>query len=219
MRHSLALLPALLTGGLVACGNATPEPAAPAPKADAAPAAKTAQSCTFTAKPEGTSVGWTAFKFTEKTGVGGGFDAFQIKNAKAADSAWKALDGLSFAIETASVNSKNPDRDAKIKEHFFGTMAETTLITGSLKATSATEGQLELTMNGATHAVPVKLGPGEGDAVNLKGTINVDTWGGAPAISALNKVCEDLHKGKDGVSKLWSEVDVMASVKLEKSCK
>ncbi len=213
MRAILLVSTALLGA---ACGDS--EPAAPAPKAEA-PAAKAAPSCTYTAQAAGSSAKWTAYKFTEKAGVGGGFDKLSVEGAKPADSAWKAIDGLKFAIETASVNSNNPDRDKKITEQFFGTMADTAQLTGALKATSADAGTLTVTMNGATHEVPVKLATGEGDTLTLTGTLDVETWGGGPAIAALNKVCEDLHKGKDGVSKLWPTVDVVGTVSLQKTCK
>ena len=205
----------------VACGGSAPPPAEkpaekPAPAAEK-PAAKP-KVCTYTVKPEGNTVTWTAFKFTEKAGVGGGFDTVTVTPGKGGDAAWKALDGAAFSIDTASVNTKNPDRDAKIKDKFFGTLTETAALKGTVKANSAGKATLSITMNGATHPVTVDVAEADGN-LTLKGTINVETWGGGDAIAALNKVCEDLHKGKDGVSKLWSEVDIAATVAVDKSCK
>ncbi len=179
MRRFFALAAVL---ALSACGDAPP-PAdkAPAEKAPAAaekaPApAEKKEVCTYSVAPEGSTVSWTAFKFTGKGG----------------DEAWKAIDGVAFSIDTASVNTKNPDRDAKIKASFFGTMAETAAIKGTVKANSAGKATLSITMNGATHTTVVDVGNADG-GLSLKGTIDVEQWGGGDAIAALNKVCEDLH--------------------------
>tara|TARA_R110002051_G_scaffold104456_3_gene177140 strand:+ start:10137 stop:10361 length:225 start_codon:yes stop_codon:yes gene_type:complete len=41
-------------------------------------------------------------------------------------------------------------------------------------------------------------------------TIHLDLlkWNGDYVLYSLNKECYDLHKGVDGVSKLWPDVDV-----------
>ena len=216
MSRSNALMFALL--GACVLTVACDEKPAPAPAPAKAPA-KAEPVCSWTAPAAGNTVTWKAFKFTEKTGVGGGFDTVKVAGAKAAPEPWKALNGLTFEIDTASVNSKNPERDAKLVASFFGALTETAAIKGTVKATSADAATLTITMNGASHDVPVKLAKGEGDALTMSGTLNMDTWGGGPAIAALNKVCDDLHKGADGVSKLWPEVEIGATVALQKTCK
>jgi hypothetical protein len=40
----------------------------------------------------------------------------------------------------------------------------------------------------------------------MKATMNVNDWNASAALASLNKVCLDLHRGADGVSKTWSEV-------------
>lgn len=209
---------------LLACNDA-PAPAEPpaeetvaqATAVDAA-AKEAAPSCTWTVDHSAASVGWTAFKFTEKTAVGGAFDTLTVAGGQGMDAPWKALDGLTFEIDTASVNSKNPERDAKIKQHFFGGMSETTTIKGKVKANSAGKATLSIAMNGASHDVVVDVKHTAGGPLSLSGTIDVETWGGGGAIAALNTVCDDLHKGADGVSKLWSEVAISAEVPLKKRC-
>jgi len=211
---SLALL-----STLVACNDTAP-PAEKAPeKAPEKAAEKKAPVCSWTANSSAATVGWTAFKFTEKTGVGGGFDKVTAAGGEAADAPWKAIDGLTFEIDTTSVNSKNPDRDAKIQASFFGAMTETTAITGKVKANSAGKATLTITMNGATHDVMVDVKHTEGNPLSLSGTLDVETWGAGAAIASLNKVCDGLHTGKDGVSKLWSEVAITAELPLKKTCR
>ena len=52
----------------------------------------------------------------------------------------------------------------------------------------------------------------KGDSMFISTTVNVMEWNGQEAMDSLNVACFDLHKGADGVSKTWSEVDINASV-------
>lgn len=194
----------------------TQEEAAPAPVP--APVIPPPPSCTFTAEPAGVAVAWKAFKFTEKTGVGGGFSAVSISGAKPMSEAVKALDGLSFEIATSAVDSKNPERDQKIKEQFFGTMTDTAALKGGLTVTGPDAGNLSVTLNGVTQAVPVKLVEGADGSWTVSGTLDLGAFNANAALDALNKVCSDLHKGADGVSKLWPDVEISATVPVKKDC-
>lgn len=42
----------------------------------------------------------------------------------------------------------------------------------------------------------------------------VPYWNALEALAALNKVCFELHKGPDGVSKTWEEVAIEVSTYL-----
>ena len=54
----------------------------------------------------------------------------------------------------------------------------------------------------------------ENGILNIKGLVNLDNWNANSAVTALNTECGDLHKGSDGVSKLWSEVEIEISATL-----
>ena len=60
-------------------------------------------------------------------------------------------------------------------------------------------------MNGITKDVELTLKTA-GAKTALSGVLNLDNWDGQTAIESLNKVCFDVHKGADGVSKTWSDV-------------
>lgn len=57
------------------------------------------------------------------------------------------------------------------------------------------------------------------DAVEVTGTVDVVTLGLQSGLGKLNAECNDLHKGSDGVSKLWPTVDVKVVSTLKKICK
>ena len=40
-------------------------------------------------------------------------------------------------------------------------------------------------------------------------------FNGSKAMESLNKVCFDLHKGPDGISKTWSEVEINVATYLK----
>ena len=168
-----------------------------------------------------TAVKWFAFKFTEKTEVGGKFDSFEVSSKKEGKSPKEVLEALVFSIATKSVNTTNPDRDTKIVDSFFGKLSKTEKITGKVISLEGDDksgkAKVSIMMNEVTKDAELDYSIDE-SKISLTGTIDVAEWKGMPAIEALNKVCSDLHKGKDGLSKLWSEVRIEVTSSLAKNC-
>lgn len=179
----------------------------------------TIEDCQYSLNRDKTLVSWTAFKTTAKVPVGGRFTAYEI-NSSVSTSAQPSLliQGAEFKIDVASANTNNPDRDMKIKKYFFGTLENTARITGKIKEVKGNKAILSLTMNNKTHDAELNYNIKD-DTLQVKGTIDVAKWSGSKAVDALNKICYELHKGEDGVSKLWSEVDVLFKSPLKKECK
>ncbi|WP_179376439.1 YceI family protein [Winogradskyella wichelsiae] len=157
-------------------------------------------------KPNGTSVKWTAYKTTEKLPVGGEFATLNF-DAKEGSTPQEALNNLEFAIPISNLLTKDESRDLKIKTSFFGAMLDTEIIKGKIKyindAYVAT-----ITMNGVTEDLPLEVSITDERRVSLKGTMHLKDWNALGALEALNKVCFDLHKGADGVSKTWEDVAI-----------
>ncbi|MCB1172607.1 MAG: YceI family protein [Leptospiraceae bacterium] len=177
--------------------------------------------CTYAYNPRFTEIQWTAFKFISRAGVNG---SFQEKTASATESAPTAGDvfrNMSFTVNTDSVFTNNPNRDQKIKTAFFGTLANGALISGHVKSIdSANQGkaQIELKLNEQTHLVDFAFESSPEGQFKATGSINVGDWQALPAIAALNKVCEEAHT-QDGVSKLWPDVNLQITTKLDSTCK
>ncbi|AOW21871.1 YceI family protein [Urechidicola croceus] len=170
----------------------------------------------YSLEPLTTKIGWTAYKTTDKVAVKGEFTKVNIKEIKTASSAKEALNGVEFSIPVSSIWSNNDDRDNKLKQFFFGVMDNTELLKGTITTNSDNEGSVSLTMNGISNTFPINYII-SGQLVTIEGVMNLDNWKGQSAIESLNKVCFDLHKGADGVSKTWSEVkiDVATYLKVE----
>jgi hypothetical protein len=160
---------------------------------------------------------WTAFKFTEKAPVKGTFNKIEIKGLETSDDPKKLIESLSFDIATESVETQNPERNGKIANLFFGTIATST-ITGKVKSLSGNgKATIEIKMNGVPQDVV-----GEYTLENTKfsfhAVIDVLKWNAAKGIETLNTACKDLHTGADGKSKLWSEVELSFTTELSSDC-
>ena len=174
--------------------------------------------CVYQYVNESLNFKWTAYKFTEKTGVPGTFNEITVTAAEDANSLEDMLKSVAFSINTGSVNSNEPIRDAKIAQFFFGTMANTSEITGGIKSIDGSKATISLTINELTLDIPgtVEI---NGDTVNLSTTVDFKEFGGEEAIAMLNQVCNEKHTGEDGKSVFWDVVDINVQTLYKKSCK
>lgn len=164
---------------------------------------------------DSTKVNWTAYKTTDKVAVGGSFTEIMIENQKVAETVEEALEGASFSIPVSSLFTNNPERDGKLKEFFFGVLKNTEMIGGTF---NFRDGKcfLTLTLNDITKQIEV-ASEFVDNKFTVKSDINLDDFGAQDALTSLNKVCGDLHKGADGVSKTWNEVAISGSIQFEKN--
>ena len=190
-----------------ACGSSETEKTVPGKK----------EICSYTYDHGSSVMEWTAFKFTAKTGVKGTFTTITVKDGGAMESPEELIQSLSFSIPINSVETQNPERNAKIVQNFFGTIATET-IDGKVKALK-TGGKaiIEITMNKITHDVEGTYTLENGNFA-FHSTIDVADWKAIPGIDELNKICKELHTGDDGVSKLWSEVELSFTTNLKSDC-
>ncbi|MCO6498885.1 MAG: YceI family protein [Vicingus serpentipes] len=176
---------------------------------------------TFNVNTEAT-VNWTAFKTSEKIGVGGRFDEVYIlgsdeKSTKITD----ILKTIKFTIKTASINTDNKERDDKIINSFFGTMITSDLILGQIKSAEGDNNKgtcvAFLTLNNVEKEVNLNYSM-EDNVITLTGEIDINNWDGKAALTALNEVCGDLHKGEDGESITWPNVELNIQSSFRKDC-
>ncbi|NLR92557.1 YceI family protein [Flammeovirga agarivorans] len=172
------------------------------------------ESASYSYDAAATQVAFTAFKTTDKVPVGGKFMQFEATPAEASVSnPIDILNNLKFSIPVSSIETNDKGRNGKIVKYFFGTLASTENISGVIKSVSNGKALVSITMNNITKDVELTAKASD-NVVLVKGAIDVANWDGIGAIDALNKICYDLHKGADGKSKLWSEVDLVIKSKL-----
>lgn len=182
---------------MASCGSEVKEKKPEKKKSDAA----------FVLSDAKSKIEWTAYKFTEKTPVKGQFRKVEIKSGGEGNTIKEAMNNAEFSIPISSIFTMNSDRDYKIKKFFFGIMANPELLSGKLLIETDSTGQAEMTMNGITNKLPFTYSI-NGKTFNLSTKMDVVNWNAQSSIDSLNAVCNDLHKGLDGVSKLWSEVGI-----------
>jgi len=166
---------------------------------------------TSTAKIE-----WTAYKTTDKIAVKGEFKKISITNAKPAKNTFELINGTEFSIPVSSIFSNNEDRDNKLKKFFFGVMDNTQLLSGKILITPNQTGSLTFTMNSMTYSFPITYTISEKE-FTMTGVMNLEHWNGQAAIESLNKICLDLHKAEDGISKTWNDVQIDGRISFKKN--
>ena len=155
--------------------------------------------CTYSYAEESTEFEWTAYKTSEKKGVPGTFNDIDVTSIGSTDPK-EVLESITFVMQTASVETNVEDRNLKIAEHFFKTI-HTEVIEGSINSLGDDgKAVLTISMNGIMIDIEGEYTLEEGD-FSFNSVIDVSAWSALAGIEALNAVCEDLHKGEDGVSK------------------
>ncbi|CAM3478132.1 hypothetical protein [Zobellia roscoffensis] len=174
---------------------------------------------TYSLVQDSTKVSFTAYKTSDKLPVGGQFKKINITKAGEGGSAIEALNGTEFSIPVSSLftNDATGTRDPKILEFFFGAMDNTELISGVFKVAADNSCSIDVTLNGNTENIALTHKIVSDNALTFDGVMNLENWDALDAVASINKACEALHTGKDGVSKTWSEVAVHAEVLLQKN--
>lgn len=179
------------------------------------------QKCSFSIDPTTVNLEWTSFKHSEKTPVGGVFNMMELNNTVVAETAVETFKNATISINSRTIDSKNDVRDEKIKNSFFGTMDKSDFLTGKIVSLEGEENGnavIAITMNGIEKEQNFKWSIEE-SIVKFKTELTVEDWSAKPSLDSLNVVCEDLHRGADGLSVLWPTVEVSITAKLNKKCK
>ena len=145
----------------------------------------------------------------------GWFTNFEVKGITEAEKVEEIFENVSIKIDVNSLDTKNQGRNAKLLAYFFGKTSSSETITGKVlsfdvKNKSAV---LELNFNDVKHPLTFSYDL-KGDTLAMNSVLNLEDVNGMEALASINKACEALHKGDDGISKTWSEVNIYLSTVL-----
>lgn len=174
--------------------------------------------CSFTYEASATQLQWTAYKFTERLGVPGSFNSVELMGAHAAKDPASVFDGATFRVDGLSVNTNNAERDQKIRTAFFAALKDKGAITGKVIAPPAGAASFVLKLNGVEKTIPATVDRSALPELKVSFALDLADFNALGPLAALNKVCSDLHKGKDGKSKLWPDIQVSISTRLNAQC-
>ena len=165
-----------------------------------------------------TKVIWNGYKTNDKVKVVGYFNEFSIDRENQEFSSIDALvSGLQFSIKSSSSVSGDPIRDKNLKDYFFKYLTEDFVINGTLSQPINDSIDINFDVFGQTRKLrfgcQYNIVPDADNSdymIEISGSIDLESqFGGLQAFNAISKKCYDLHKGADGVSKTWKQVDVL----------
>lgn len=216
MKKIIYILPFFAATFLISCGNETETSEVSKGHEDVDTVA-IVQVTKYSIDPSTVAVKWTAFKLAEKVGVNGEFGGFSVSGYQDnATTIAEMMMGAEITLEVASTKTGDEARDAKIIASFFGTMVNTTNISAKINSISGDESgiaNVSITMNDMTVDQDLEwMYKADIKTFLLKGVLNVPDWGAQNALDALNKVCEEKHKGEGDKAITWPDVEVVASV-------
>jgi hypothetical protein len=173
--------------------------------------------CDFVYDAANTIIEFGAFKTTAKTEVMGAFESFDVLNTKVGTDAKEVFNEATFVVYINSLETKNAGRNTRIKENFFYSLTTPESLSGKVISIEGDSIKIALTMNGISKDVMLNYSQTENE-VALSGTINVLNWNANKGLAALNKACENLHRGADGISKTWADVNLYISSTVKEKC-
>ena len=168
---------------------------------------------------ENIEINWKAYKTNEKTAVSGSFSEFSSdRNGKEYERIEDLVDGLNFSISSLSSSSSDAIRDLNLKNYFFKYLTDNFKINGTLGRPindsidvyfDVLEKNNPIRFAYSTYLTTSKY---SNQIIQIKGKLNLVNQFNGEAFNSIHKQCFDLHKGSDGVSKTWEEVDVHIKV-------
>ena len=166
---------------------------------------------------ENTKVIWNAYKTNDKIKVVGYFNEFSCDREKQRFSSIEELvNGLQFSIKSSSSSSGDVIRDQNLKDYFFKYLTDDFVIKGTLS--QVVNDSIDVTFDVFGKTKQIRLAflyniipgcPYYDHMLEIKGSINLESqFDALKAYNAISNKCYDLHKGADGISKTWKQIDV-----------
>ena len=170
---------------------------------------------------ENTKVIWNGYKTNDKIKVAGYFNEFSCDRENQEFSSIEDLvTGLKFSVKSSSSLSGDPIRDKNLQDHFFKYLTDGFVINGTLIQVVGDSIDVTFDVFGQTKQIRLafldNIIPGcpyFDHMVEIKGSINLESqFDALKAYNAISNQCYDLHKGGDGISKTWKQVDIHVKV-------
>ena len=164
---------------------------------------------------ENTEVNWIGYKTNEKTPVSGSFSEFSSdRENQSFNSIDDLVDGLNFSVSSLSSSSRDDNRDLNLKDHFFKYLTDNFKINGTLG--KPINDSIDVYFDVLEENNPIRFAYStylttskySNKIIHIKGKLNLVNQFNGEAFNSIHKQCFDLHKGSDGISKTWEEVDV-----------
>lgn len=179
------------------------------------------KNCLFSTNLKATQVIWSGYKTSDKIKVTGKFNNFKsakIQKSNEYESINDLIEGLDFVIDAGSSSSGDEIRDTNLKDFFFNLLAKNLIISGQFGKLEKDSVNVILNLFGKEKSFKLKT-LYENDMLQIKGNINMlSELGAIKAFKSISNKCYELHKGPDGVSKTWEDVEIFIKAPITKTC-
>jgi len=164
--------------------------------------------CRYSVKDIG--VQWSAYKTPLRVAVGATFHGIKLR-ARPDQTVDALLEGAHVTIDTASIDSKNRGRDAKLVKFFFNVQG-VKAINAEIKSVHQNIVDVEIEMNGISQTIPMKI-VREENRIEAEGYLDLGDFNMLPSLQSINKACYELHKGKT-----WQDIKITFEIETKKRC-
>lgn len=179
------------------------------------------ENCVYSANLKATNVIWSGYKTSDKIKVTGKFNKFNSKKILEKNEFSNLndlIEDLDFSIDLSSSSSGDEIRDLNLKNYFFNLFASNFVLNGKFEKIN--NDSIDVILDFFGNQKKIRLGyTYEDNMIQIKGSINLlKNLGALKAFESISSKCYDLHKGPDGISKTWKEVDVLIKAPIIKNC-
>ncbi len=173
--------------------------------------------CVFSVDTQDRKLDITGYKFVSKTGVTGTFKDWTLNIKESGESLEDLLQTTSFEMVEKSLEFGKPARNTNIYKGLLQNISGDT-ISGTVQSVDGDARTLmvELSWGGSTNLVEMEYDYDESRLI-VRGAIDILELGFTKAFGELGKICK-VHHMKDGEAKTWSDVSILTSVKVVRSC-
>jgi len=159
---------------------------------------------------------WAGYKTTDKLKVLGSFQEITTNHADQKFSSIEDLvNGITFSINSNSSESGDPIRDANLRDYFFNYLTDNFQINGHISEYNDAFVTANIDVLGIDRQVKFSHSVAN-NVLKMRALISLEELGANIAYSSISDKCYELHKGPDGISKTWDEVNVLIDVPLIK---
>jgi polyisoprenoid-binding protein YceI len=162
-----------------------------------------------------TTVGFGAFKTTAKKEVKGWFTDFEVSGIAESKEVTEIFNNAVIQINVASLDTKDKGRNATLLAEFFSKTSSSENISGKVISFDTESAILELTFNDVSKELTFDYTM-NGDTLKMQSVLNLEDVDGLGALAYLHSACEGVHRGDDGVSKTWSDVNIYLTTVLKR---
>ena len=147
--------------------------------------------CMYSYNEGSTDFEWVAYKTTEKKGVAGTFTDI-VMDFEPSENPIEVIKSMAFTMKTASTETNDEGRNAKIVEHFFGKL-NTEEIKGKVTGINEKEGTatVMISMHGISYDIEGDYTLSDDHVFSFNSSIDVMWWNGMAGIACRNFVKVD----------------------------